>query len=473
MLGQDVCLTKFGVDIMSDDSSAEQSRLTSGAVTPMLAKLAAPMVLGILSLVIFQLADTYFIGQLGTKPLAAISFTFPVILFINSLALGIGIGASAVVSRAIGAGDQHRVRALTTHSLLLALTVVGLFVLTGLLTIQPLFQLLGAGPKILRLIQKYMNIWYLGMIFVVVPMVGNNAIRATGDTLTPGLIMALSALVNIILDPLLIFGIGFFPRLGISGAAVATVLGRSVSFSVALYILGVREGMIPSTTNRPSELFASWGEILHIGIPTAISRMVLPVGAGIITRLLSYYGATAVAAYGVATRIEFLGMAVIMAVASVIAPFVGQNRGAKQFTRIKKGVQRGKHFTLGWGTIFGISVILIARPLALVFNKDPNYVSVLVSYLRIVPITFGLHGVMMVSSAALNVLKRPFLAAGLVGLEMFGFCIPLGWLFSYPLGPTGIFLALAFAFVASGFCGHYLLNWIIRREELKVRKSRI
>jgi len=111
--------------------------------------------------------------------------------------------------------------------------------------------------------------------------------------------------------------------------------------------------------------------------------------------------------------------------------------GAKQFNRIRKGVRSGKIFTLVWGTLFGLTVILSARPLALIFNSDPNYISVLVAYLRIVPITYGLHGVMLISAAAMNVLKKPLRAAWLVGLEMFGFCIPVGWLLSYPLDSAG------------------------------------
>ncbi|MFP4687147.1 MAG: MATE family efflux transporter [bacterium] len=455
---------------MDGQIADEGAALTYGPVIPMLMRLTVPMIFGIVSLVVFQMADTYFIGRLGTRPLAAISYTFPVILVINSIALGIGLGASAVISRAIGEGNQDRVRVLTTHSLLLALLIVAGFVLAGLLTINPLFSLLGAGGDILVLIQQYMNIWYLGMIFVVVPMIGNNAIRATGDTLTPGLIMVIAAIANIILDPLLIFGIGPFPRMGISGAAVATVLGRSLTFVVALYILAVREKMIPCPASTVKQMLQSWGAILHIGIPTAISKMILPLGIGIITRLLSYYGPEAVAAYGVASRIEFFGMTVIIALAAVAAPFVGQNRGAQLFARIRKGVTGSELFSITWGVIFGITVFIFARPLALLFNDDPRYVEVLITYLRIVPLFYGLHGVMLITSNALNVLKRPFLAAFLAGEEMFVFCIPLAWFFSYLLGPAGVFTAISIAFVAAGVTGHFMIKKVINYEENSVKK---
>ena len=189
------------------------AKLTQGDVGKTLVRLTLPMILGIMSMVAFNLADTFFVGRLGTQALAALSFTFPVVLVVNSLSLGLGIGASAVISRAFGEGSREKVRRLTTDSLALSLTIVLFFSIVGRLTIRPLFQALGANADVLPLIEQYMKIWYLGAVFVVVPMVGNNAIRASGDAKTPGLIMLNAAVFNVILDALLIFVIVPFPRL--------------------------------------------------------------------------------------------------------------------------------------------------------------------------------------------------------------------------------------------------------------------
>ena len=150
--------------------------LTEGPIAKTLAKLTLPMIFGIVGMVAFNLVDTFFIGQLGTRELAAISFTFPVVFVLGSLAMGLGVGTSAVISRAIGEGDRTRVQRLTTDGLMLAVLIVIIFVTLGLLTIEPVFQLLGASPDIIELIKSYMVIWYIGMPFVVIPMVGNNAI---------------------------------------------------------------------------------------------------------------------------------------------------------------------------------------------------------------------------------------------------------------------------------------------------------
>lgn len=175
------------------------------------------MILGILSMVAFNLADAFFVGRLGKEQLAALSFTFPVVLFVNSLSHGIGMGTSAVISRAIGSKNYRKVRRLVFDSLLLGILVVGIGVVAGLFTIRSLFTLLGARGAILDYIAEYMKIWYIGMIFVVVPMVGNNIIRATGDSKTPGIIMTIGAGANFIMDPLLIFGLGPMPAMGVRG----------------------------------------------------------------------------------------------------------------------------------------------------------------------------------------------------------------------------------------------------------------
>ncbi|MEO0332723.1 MAG: MATE family efflux transporter, partial [Bacteroidota bacterium] len=163
--------------------------LTQGSVPRTLYQLTLPMVVGVLSMVAFNLVDTYFIGKLGKNELAALSFTFPVIMVIFSLVQGIGIGATALISRSFGANNLAKAARETTDSLFLALLLVLISVVIGLLTIEPLFSALGATPEVLPLVREYMEIWYFTILFVIVPFVGNSAIRATGDTLTPSYIM--------------------------------------------------------------------------------------------------------------------------------------------------------------------------------------------------------------------------------------------------------------------------------------------
>jgi len=437
------------------------ARLIEGPVGKTLIRLTIPMVVGIVGMVAFNLADTFFVGKLGTNELAALSFTFPVVLVINSLALGIGIGASVVISRAIGEGDQHRVKRLTTDSLVLALFIVTVFVVAGLFTINPVFRMLGAKGKILDLVKQYMDIWYFGMPFVVVPMVGNNAIRATGDTKTPSAIMLVAVCCNFIMDPLLIFGVGPFPRLGIAGAAIATVISRSLTFVISLSVLFFRDKMLTFVLPKIKEVFQSWKRILFIGLPTASTRIVVPLGIGVVTRIVSAYGKEAVAAYGVASRIEFFALTVIAALSSVLGPFIGQNWGARKHDRVKLGVRYSERFSMFWGVAVCIILNLLARPIASIFNKNPLIISTIILYLRIVSIGYGLQGIIMLTGAAMNVLNRPFHAAGIRITQMFVLYIPMALLGSYLFGLAGVFIALVIAYCSAGLGSHFVLDRII------------
>jgi putative MATE family efflux protein len=427
-----------------------RAQLTQGAVGPLLAKLTLPMIIGILSIITFNLADTFFVARLGTDQLAAMSFTFPVVLIIGSLALGLGVGASAVISRAIGEGDSSRVQRLTTDALSLALLIVISVGAIGLLTIDPLFRALGAKEEILGYIRTYMSIWYWGVGFVVVPMVGNSAIRATGDTRTPSLVMMVVAVVNIILDPLLIFGIGPFPALGIAGAAIATVIARAIVFIVSVWVLVARENMISFARVPWSHIFNSWRAILYLGLPAAATQVIVPASLGVITRLVAAFGPEAVAAMGVASRIEALALTVIMALGSVLGPFVGQNWGAGEVNRVRLGIRLSQQFSMLFGVGIFALLVLFARPIAEIFSREPAVVEVIILYLTVVASSYGLQGVLQLSTTALNVLNKPFEAAGLSLLRMVGLYIPLALVGRYFFGLQGVFAAAA---IASGIAG--------------------
>lgn len=180
--------------------------LLTQPISDVLRKLTTPMVFGMVAILLFNLVDTFFISLLGTDALAAVSFTFPVTFAVNCITMGIGVGLSASIGHLLGEGHSRHAAELTTHGLILAISLILIACILGFFTIDPLFTLLGAEDKLLPLIDEYMSIWYLTIPLLVIPMSSNSAIRATGDTKTPAKIMMLAGLINGILDPLLIFG---------------------------------------------------------------------------------------------------------------------------------------------------------------------------------------------------------------------------------------------------------------------------
>jgi Na+-driven multidrug efflux pump len=201
--------------------------LTEGPVGRHLVDMTVPVLFGITTMMTQSLIDTWFIGRVGDAELAAFGFGFPILMIVTSVAIGLGAGTSSVVARAIGAHDHRRARRLSTDSLLLSFLITAVIAAIGVLTITPLFRLLGAPDELMPLIRGFMTILYAGVPFVVVGMVGMASMRATGDTRLPSALMILASILNVILDPILIFGIGPIPAMGLNGAAMAALIARA------------------------------------------------------------------------------------------------------------------------------------------------------------------------------------------------------------------------------------------------------
>lgn len=431
-------------------------KLTEGPIGPILLKLTAPMVLGIISVIAFNLIDTYFVGQLGTNQLAAMSFTFPVVMTFGSLAMGLGIGTSSVISRAIGKGNLKQVQQYTTASLSLSLVIVMLFVSLGFFTIEPLFQLLGSGPYVLPYIKDYMQIWYLGMLFLVIPMVGTNAIRAAGNTLSPTIIMAFAAALNIFLDRLFIFGEFGFPRLELQGAAIATVISRAFTLLAVLFVLRVKENLLSRKHPSLQKTIECWQEILKIGCPVAIAMLLTPFATGIITRLISSHGSAAVAGFGIATRTESFALITVSALAASIGPFVGQNWGANAFGRVRKALQYSYRFCLGWGLFVAVVLNFSGQTIATYFNQDLDVVGITATYYSLVPISYGMVGIILVASSAFNAMGKPLPAISISFLQFFIIYIPVAYIGNNMSGLTGIFAAAIISNFIVGILAYYL-----------------
>ncbi len=425
-------------------------KLTEGIVSLQLLRLSLPMVWGVFSVLAFSLADTYFVAQLGTNELAAMSFTFPVVTVLGSIAMGLATGTSSVIARVIGQGKRALVQKLTTDSLLLSLLIVGILASIGLVTISPLFATLGAEPHLLPLIGDYMNIWYLGMVFLIVPMVGNSAIRASGNTVVPSLIMTWAAAVNILVDPLLIFGWGPLPALGLQGAALATVISRASTLVASLAFLHFHERLLLFSLTSPKAMVTNWRSLLSVGLPAAATNLISPLAVSFVTSLMARYGAEAVAGFGLASRLEALALIAPLALSASIGPFVGQNWGAQQYGRVKRAVKVSFWFCLSWGGLVAVLLGTGATTIGAWFDSDPDVVASATIYLTLVPISYGALGIVFTASSAFNALGKPLPALGMSLSRLLLLYVPLAYLGSQLFGISGIFGA---ACLSNGIVG--------------------
>ena len=431
-----------------------KARLTEGPVGRHLVHMTVPMLLGIATMMGQGLIDAWFLGKVGDSALAAFSFGFPMLMIITSVAIGLGAGTSSVVARAIGAGDHRRARRLATDSLLLSFLITASLATIGILTIGPLFRLLGAPPDMIPMIRSFMTILYSGIPFLVVGMVGTSSMRATGDTRLPGKLMIFGALLNVVLDPILIFGVGPIPAMGLDGAATAALLARGTMFVGTLYFLMHRLDMVSFNKPDPVELRKSWSDILHVGLPAAGTNAIIPVAVAVITAMIARYGPDAVAGFGVASRIESMVLVIYYALSSVIGPFVGQNLSAGREGRIQLSLRLCALFCLASGLAIAALLALLSNFVAGLFSQNEAVVSVTRLFLWIVPISYGAYGIVMVVNAAFNGLGKPMPAVYISVTRMIVLYVPLALIGMRWFGIAGIFGAYAIANLLSGLLGY-------------------
>lgn len=444
--------------LLVQNASASRATLTEGPVRSQLISLTTPMIWGILAMMSFNVIDTWFCAQLGASELAAMSFTFPVVMVVISLGIGLMAGTSSVIARAIGGGDEARVRRLTTDALAFSVLISLALSLIGILTLEPLFRLLGASEDLLPLISDYMVVWYAGLVAVIPPMAGMGAIRATGDSRFQSRLLMVASAVNLVLDPLLIFGLLGFPRLELQGAAVATIAARATTIAAGFWAIHYKHKMTSFDRPKLSEVLGSWRRVLHVGLPAAGTNIIIPASIGVVVAMIARFGHEAVAGFGAASRIEGLSLVVFFAMSAVIGPFVGQNLGAGKMNRIDEAARRCALFCVFFGLSVAAVLALFAKPLVELFTDDARILEVGVAYLWIVPVSYGAAGIVMVVNAAFNGMGRPFPAVAISTLRIVVLYLPLAWAGARLFGVYGIFAAAGVSNILAGIAAYVWLK---------------
>jgi len=424
----------------TEKQNIKQVNLLEDPVANTLKRMTIPMIYGMVLLMTFNLVDTFFVGLLGTQPLAAISFTFPVTFTVLSLTIGLGIGTSAVIAKFLGKKDTKSAKNSATAAMYLAAIIVACLSLIGYFITDPLFTLLGAQPSLLPLIHQYMDIWYIGSVCLIGPMIGNAVLRASGDTKTPSMIMGSAGLINAILDPIFIFGLGPVPAMGIQGAAIATLISWLFGLGFVLYILTKKNDLIHTRLLPIKELLSACRDILKIGLPAAGANMLTPVAAAIMTAIVAGYGESAVAAFGVGSRIESIACLIVLALSMTLPPFISQNFGAGQLQRVEEAYKVSIKFILVWQTFIYAVLAVCAHWIASAFAQEAEVADLIKLFIWILPLGYGLQGIVILTNSSFNALHKPMIALGLSVVRLFVCYLPLAYLGSLAYGLAGFFV---------------------------------
>jgi putative MATE family efflux protein len=442
------------VSDQANDGNARKSHkrdLTQGPIWRALTAMSAPMSFGIFAVLSVGLADAFFLGKLSGTALAAVGFIYPVTTAVTSLSIGLSAGANAALSQGIGRGDaEDDTQRLGLHALGLGLVLsLGVGLLVWLLY-PYLFAALGAEEKVSEAIAQYMPLWALSFPFLVVMMITNAVFRAHGDSVTSALIMVLAAVVNVGLDPLLIFGTWIFPEMGVRGAAAATLAGRVLAVVLALYIAW-RRGLLGWNGNLLSHVFSSARRILKVGLPAAFSNAINPAGMALVVAAVATIGETAVAGFGAATRVQSMALVPLLALSAGIGPVVGQNWGAERHDRAQETVRTAFLFCLIYGGALAALLLAFANPIAGFFASGEEDARFAATYLRYVGLSLFGYGIVITANAAMNARDKAHWSMGLSLGRILVLYLPLAWIGALTFGFGGIVAAAVLANVLTAW----------------------
>ena len=426
---------------------------TRGPVGRAILLLAVPMVLEMVMESIFAVADVFYVAKLGADAIATVGLTESMLVIVYTLAMGLGIGVTATVARRIGEHDTEGASRAAVQGIALGLLVAAALGAAGVLLAPRLLALMGGSPAVVATGSGYTRVMLGGSATILLLFLINAIFRGAGDAAIAMRVLWLANGVNIALAPCLIFGPGPFPEMGVTGAAVATTIGRGTGVLYALSRL-VRAGHAPGAAR------VAVG-VRHLRLdPALMLRLVRLSGAGTLqvliggaswiglVRIMSGFGSAALAGYTVGSRILVFALLPSWGLSNAAATMVGQALGARDPARAERAVWiAAKYNAVVLGAV-GVAFVLLARPIVHLFTDDPAVAAYAAQCLRLVAFGFPLYAYGMVLSQAFNGAGDTWTPTWLNFLIFWLFEIPLAYALALPLGrgPTGVFVAITVAF---------------------------
>ena len=420
----------------------DTDQLLTGSIFRHLFKLATPMIIGFFFITSYNFIDRFFVSRLGDLAVAAIGMAFTVQLIMISLGSGIGVGVNSFISRNLGSKKENVARDAALHTFLLALAIGISFTVIGLLIQKHLFEFLGAKGELLKLIMDYLTIIFIFAPLSLLSMLSSGIFQGWGDTVSPMKFMMIGTVLNLTLDPLLIFGLGPFPEWGISGAALASGIGRSVSLLYMLFVLFVQK--------RPTQLTFSGFKfswhivrgIFQVGLPSSLSQILASVAMGFMFLILKPFGDNARAAYTIVFTYEVVIFLPTIGVSQAITILTGHNFGAGLISRIKETYHKGIVLSFSMMAFTSLIILISPRTFASVFAQSSGVLEISAHALRITAVGYLFVSLYFCSIASFQGLGmgRQYLIANI--FRMFILQIPFAFFGGLLFNLNGVWIGL-------------------------------
>jgi putative MATE family efflux protein len=417
------------------------AKLVSGSIPGHLVSQTLPMVIGVAAIMSIGIVDAYFIGQLGSDALAAISFIFPVSVAITSLGVGIMVGINSVVARALGEGDHISAARRANFGIVFAAASGAIMALALWLLIDPIFAAMNAPPALMPLIRAYMEPFAIGFPLILVIMGFNGVLRGQGEARRTSTISIAYAAANWVLDPLLITGAFGFEGYGMAGAACATVIGWGIGVAVALWLIRSTALPFDLAMLRECSLIDPAKAIIKVGLPAAFSNAINPLGLSILTALVALEGEAAVAGFGAAGRLQSFVIVPLLGLSGAIGGIVGQNWGAGRYDRAREASLWAAGFCVVWGLAIAIAMMVAGEQFARLFTDDPAVIGEFALYLEIAAWGYAGFGLLIVGNGIMNAVDKASFALLQSVARVFLVMLPVALLMQPGMGSAAIYTA--------------------------------
>ena len=440
-------------------------RLGYAPLGKLLLSLSLPAIASLVTMALYNIIDTFWVARIGHEPIAALTVILPYSIIIMAIGVGTGVGVSSLVSRRFGGGEIEVTNQVAGQVFPLTFVFGGIFLVAAVFFADQILELCGATPDIMEYGRQYLTVIGFGGFFVFFGMVSSELLRGSGDAVRPMIFMITAGIINMILDPFLIFGWWIFPKMGVSGAALATVIAQGVGGGMALLYIVARKSSYRIKLSYLKPDLNIIKDIYRVGLPSMLTEVSESICFILLNNILAGYGSMAIAAIGIIIRVVDFAFMPIIGVAEALLPIIGFNYGARIWKRMWGSLKLAGTWLV---VLLGIATIvmeILAPQLIGIFNQEEAMFELAVPAMRIVIAVLPLIGLAIIFVVTFQAMGKGREVLLLSLSRQFLFFVPLIYILSGSMGVTGVWVAMP----VSDVCGFLVTGFWLLREYRKQR----
>ncbi|MGO1468790.1 MAG: MATE family efflux transporter [Tissierella sp.] len=435
------------------NNQTDQNRLGTEPILPLLIKLSIPSIFSMTIQALYNVVDSIYVGNYSVSGLSALSLAFPLQMFLIAISVGTGVGASSLISRLLGKREKERASRVAEHVLLLSVFYGIIIALIGAFFSRGIISIFTDDIALLEMASEYISIIFIGSTFLFVPILSSDILRGEGNTFVPMVAMLIGAVINIVLDPFLIFGIGPFPELGAAGAAYATVFSRLISGIYIIYMVFNNDRDIIIDKSKFKFEFKIIKDIYEVGLPAMVMQFLGSFMTAGLNLIVGSYNTDAIAVVGIYFKLQSFVFMPVFGLNQGYMPIIGYNYGFNKPDRMKKTIKYGLLVGGSITTLGFIAFQLIPEQLVRLFNDDPELVSMGVTALKTISLAFPIIGLAIVASTTFQAVGRGVISLIASFLRQIIVLLPA----AYILGKIGGVSLIWYSFPLSEFISGVVL----------------